>query len=279
MKSNPKEGEEEKDSIQLETENVLKKIQEQLKLSEEALNSATYRRSMSLANGPSLNLNQNIVKIKDSSLEFVNIEDDFKNKPKDSPFDEVCSICSSNIYLEKYLCLICKECILCENCESNHLHPVIKWKNNQLNNLNKIYLFMSNYNKEIIDYNNKNKGGFFGSNKRKYNFKLQSNKYEYSIKPNQKLDIPLTIINLNNNEVDCQKLKIVLFGRNTKDLIVFNKEIKDKIKKDGSLQTFISIESGNFCKMYHFDIGLFSNEDIELDFNIISFKVKVSNEK
>ena len=173
MKSNSNEEEEEKDSIHLETENVLKKIQEQLKLSEEALNTATYRRSMSLAPGANLNLNQNIVKIKDSSLEFVNIEDDFKNKPKDSPFDDVCSICSSNIYLEKYLCLICKECILCDNCEANHLHPVIKWKNNQLNNLKKIYLFTSNYNKDMIDYNNQNKGGFFGSNKPKSNFKLQ----------------------------------------------------------------------------------------------------------
>ena len=277
MKSNP--NEEEKDTFHLDTENVLKKIQEQIKLSEEALNSTKGRRSMSLRNVPSFNLNQNIVKIKDSSLEFVNIEDDFKNKPKDSPFDEVCSICSSNIYLEKYLCLICKECILCENCESIHLHPVIKWKSNQLNNLNKIYLFMSNYNDEIIDYNNKNKGGFFSSNKRKYNFKLQSNISEYSIRPNQKLDIVLTIINLNNCDVDCEKLKLVLFGRNIKDLIVYNKEIKNKIKKNGNIQTFISIESGYFCKMYHFDVGLFSNDDIELDFNIISFKVKVSNDK
>ena len=279
MKSNSNEEEEEKDSIHLETENVLKKIQEQLKLSEEALNTATYRRSMSLAPGANLNLNQNIVKIKDSSLEFVNIEDDFKNKPKDSPFDDVCSICSSNIYLEKYLCLICKECILCDNCEANHLHPVIKWKNNQLNNLNKIYLFMSNYNKEIIDYNNQNKGGFFGSNKPKYNFKLQSNIFECLIRPKQKLDIPLTIINLNNDDIDCQRLKIILFARNIKDLIVHNKEIKNKIRKDANLNTSISIESGNFCKMYHFDIGLFSNEDIELDFNTISFKVKVSNDK
>ena len=60
---------------------------------------------------------------------------------------------------------------------------------------------------------------------------------------------------------------------------MYNKEIKNKIRIDGQLNTSISIESGNFCKMYHFDIGLFSNEDIELDFNPISFKVKVSNEK
>jgi hypothetical protein len=136
---------------------------------------------------------------------------------------------------------------------------------------------MSNYDKEIIDYNQKSKGKFFGSNKQKYYFKLKSNNSEYSMKPNQELDIPITIFNLNNNEVDCEKLKIILFGRNIKDLIVDNKDIKNKIAKDGNFKTFISIESGNFCKMYHFEVGLFSSNDIELDFNTISFKIKVTN--
>jgi len=267
MKQKP--NEKENNNMHQETENVLQKMQEQLRLSEDALNSTQYRRSMTLVNRPKINLNQNIVKIKDSSLEFVNIEDDFKNKPKDSPFDDICSICSSNIFTEKYLCLICKECILCQNCELNHLHPVIKWKNNILSDLNKIYSFMSNYDKEIIDYNKKSKGKFFGSNKQKYYFKLKSNNSEYSMKPNQELDIPITIFNLNNNEVDCEKLKIILFGRNIKDLIVDNKDIKNKIAKDGNFKTFISIESGNFCKMYHFEVGLFSSNDIELDFNKI----------
>ena len=281
MKSNPKKEENnalEEEGLSSETEDVLKKIQEQLTLSEEALNKTSYKRSVSLAN-PNINFNQNqnIVKIKDSSLEFVNIEDDFKNKPKDSPFDDICSICSSNIYLEKYLCLICKECILCPNCESNHLHPVIKWKNNQLSSLNKIFLFLSNCNKEIIDYNNKNKGGIFGINKPKYNFKLKSDIFKCSMKPNQKLEIPINIINLNNEIVDCNKLNLVLFGRNIKDLIVYNKEIKGKIKKEESIKTSINVESGKFCKMYHFEIGLFSSQDVELDFNTISFKVKVSN--
>ena len=275
MKSDLNKDEDEKeDVIHSETENVLKKIQEQLNLSKDALNKTDLRRAQSFIN-PSFNLNQNIIKIdSDSSLEFVNIDDDFSKKPKDSPFDEICSICSSGIYNEKYLCLVCKECILCESCEANHLHPVIKWKNNQLNNLNKIYLFMSNYNKEII--NNKR---IFGSNITKYNFKLKSDIINYSMKPKQKLEIPLTIINLNNDDVDCQKLKIILFGRNIKDLIVYNKEIKNIIRREGSTITKINVESGEFCKMYHFDVGLFSTENnIELDFNFISFKVKVSNE-
>jgi len=275
MKPNSNKKEEEKDIIHLETENVLKKIQEQLKLSKEAIDKADYRRSMSLAS-PNLNLNQNIVKIKDSTLEFVNIEDDFKNKPKDSPFDDICSICSSSIYKEKYLCLICKECILCENCEANHLHPVIKWKNNQLNSLNKIYLFMTKYNNEIINNMNKNKEG--KNKKVKYTFKLKSNIFEYSMKPNQKHEIPLTIYNLNNNDADCEQLGIVLFGRNTKDLIVYNMEIKEEIRRNGNIKTNIDVESGKYCKMYHFDVGLFATGNIELESNFISFKVKVSNE-
>ena len=275
MKPKPRKEEE---NLHEKTDNILLNIQKQLKLSEDALKPSKCRRSMSIACAPhKLNLNQNIVKIKDSSLEFVNIDDDFKNKPKDSPFDDICSICSSNIYTEKYLCLICKECILCTNCELNHLHPVIKWKNNQLSNLNKIYLFMSNYNKEIIDYRNKNKGGIFGSNKPKYYFRLESNELEYSMKPNQNSNISITIYNLNNTDVDCQQLKLVLLGRNIKDLIVYNKEIKDKIMKGQGIQTSISIESGNFSKMYHFDVGIFSSADIELEFNTITYKVKVSN--
>ena len=55
--------EEENENNYQETENVLQKIQEQLKLSEDALNTASYRRSMSLVPSPNLNLNQNIVKI------------------------------------------------------------------------------------------------------------------------------------------------------------------------------------------------------------------------
>ena len=274
----PRNNKDENENLHEETDNVLLKIQKQLKLSEDVLKPQQFRRSMSISCGPlNLNLNQNIVKIKDSSLEFVNIDDDFKNKPKDSPFDDICSICSSNIYTEKYLCLICKECILCTNCELNHLHPVIKWKNNQLSNLSKIYLFMSNYNKEIVDYKNKNKGGLFRSYKPKYYFRLKSDVLEYTMKPNQDLDIPITIYNLNNMDVDCKQLKLVLFGRNIKDLIVYNKDIEDEIKREGGIGTSVSIESGNFSKMYHFDIGIFSPNDIELDFNTITFKVKVSN--
>ena len=65
---------------------------------------------------------QNVVKIKDSdiNLDFVDISKDFLKKPKICPFDEVCSICSSKIYFNKYICVVCKICILCENSEKEN---------------------------------------------------------------------------------------------------------------------------------------------------------------
>ena len=60
---------------------------------------------------------QNIIRIKDSSLEFVNLEQNFSKKPDDAPFDDCCSLCSSKIYYIKYICVVCKDCILCPKCE------------------------------------------------------------------------------------------------------------------------------------------------------------------
>ena len=263
------------------TEDVLKQIQDQMKLTDDVINSYKYRKStIFVKNRPNINSErQNIVKIKDSSLEFVNIDDDFNNKPKDSLFDDVCSICSSKIYYEKYICLVCKDCIICNNCELNHLHPVIKWKNNQLSSLYSIFLFLSYNNKAIQNLNSNNKGGFFGTNKSKYIFKLESNKLELNLKPKENIELPINIINLNKADIDGKRLKLVLLARNTKDLIVYNKDIESIIKREESLKTSLSIETNIFSKIYTFTIELYSCEDIEIECNSLSIKLNVLADK
>ena len=270
MEKNKKDNED----IHQKTEDVLKKIQQQMKLTDDILNSASYRKSTTfIKNRPVINSErQNIIKIKDSSLEFVNIDEDYINKPKDSIFDDICSICSKKIYYEKYLCIICKDCIICSNCELNHLHPMIKWKNNQLPTLNSIFLFLTNNNKSIKINSN---GGIFGSNKPKYEFRLESQLNEYNMKPKEKKILPINITNLNKISIDGKKLKLILFSRNIKDLIVYSKEIDNKIKSGETLKTSISVESSNFCKYYNFNIDLFSNEDIEIISNTLSIKLRV----
>jgi hypothetical protein len=269
------------EDIHQKTEDVLKQIQEQMKLTDDVINSARYRKSTTFVKQrPNINSErQNIVKIKDSSLEFVNIDDDFNKKPKDSLFDDVCSICSSKIYYEKYICLVCKDCIICNNCELNHLHPVIKWKNNQLSSLYSIFLFLSYNNKAIQNLNSNNKGGFFGTNKSKYIFKLESNKLELNLKPKENIELPINIINLNKEDIDGKRLKLVLLARNTKDLIVYNKDIESKIRRGESLKSSLSIETNIFSKIYTFTIELYSCEDIEIECNSLSFKLKVLADK
>ena len=106
MEKNKKDNED----IHQKTEDVLKKIQQQMRLTDDILNSASYRKSTTFVRDrPMINSErQNIIKIKDSSLEFVNIDEDYINKPKDSIFDDYCSICSKKIYYEKYLCIYAK---------------------------------------------------------------------------------------------------------------------------------------------------------------------------
>jgi NACalpha-BTF3-like transcription factor len=273
---NPNSKDEE--DIYKKSENIIQRMNEEMRLSNNVLNSATYRRSYTIARHNPLSDNQNIVKIQDSALklEFVNIDEDFSNKPKDSIFDDICSICSSKIYYEKYLCIICKDCIICPNCEQNHLHPVIKWKNNQLSSLNSIFLFLSNYNKEIQRLNaNSNKGGLFGSSKTKYEFKLGSDNLSYTMQKNEKMEIPIYITNLSKSDVDCKKIKLALFGMNIKDLIIYNKEMENKIRRGETLKTTISIESNNIGKIYNFNIGLFSPAEVDIVYNTITFKMEV----
>lgn len=273
MNPNSKDSED----ILKKSQDIFQKMNEQMRLSNDVLNSASYRRSYTVARQNPIAETQNIVKIQDSSLknfEFVNI--DQEKKPDDAVFDDCCAICSSKIYYEKYLCVICKNCTICPNCEQNHLHPVIKWKNNQLSSMESIFLFLSNYNKEIQRLNaNSNKGGFFGSSKQKYEFKIDSDNLSYTMQKKEKMEIPIYITNLSKTDVDCKQIKLVLFGMNIKDLIIYNKEMNNKIRRGETLKTTISVESTNINKIYNFNIGLFSPSDVEIGYNTITFKLEV----
>lgn len=259
-----------------EKDDIFSKIKNEL--NDNVKFSSIRKSTISFTNRPILNQSQNIVKLKDSSLEFVNIEDDFAKKPEDSPFDDVCSICSSKIYYEKYLCIICKDCIICQNCESTHLHPVIKFTNNLLTSLDDIFYFLSYNNNDIQNYiENSNKGGFFSKSKTKYEFKIESSNVEYSMDKNDKLNIPINICNLNKFDVDCKKIKLILFGSNTKDLVVHNKKLEQLIKRGDALKTNLSVESKEFIKNYSFNVGLYSCEDINIISNTLAVKLKIVN--
>lgn len=270
----------EDDELEEKTDRILKKIKEEMKLSEEVLQRKDRAQTL---HAIIKNDTQNLVKIEGSHLEFVEINDDFSKIPNNCPFNEVCSICSSKIYYTKYICLICRDCILCSICEEEHLHPVLKCKQNQLSTLKDIYNYINKNNEEIQIMNNNDNskiGGifsdFFSS---KYELKIDCNSLDFSIRPKHKISLPITIQNLSNREFDCEKYNLVVFGRNSKDLKVYNKMINQKLNRYEQIDTNVIIESNDFCKIYYFTIELYTGVNIKLKSNILSFKLEVNNDK
>lgn len=228
----------------------------------------------------SKNINkQNIINIFGS--DFVNINKDFTEKPVSAIFDDACSMCSSKIYFKKYICVICPNCILCEKCKEEHLHPVIKSKYAQFSNINDIYNYLKYYNpvgKTEINGNNKKFGFLSNLFTDKYELKLNCNSLKFSMRPNQKFKIPITIQNLSKTSFDCRKYKLYLFGRKNKDLIVHEKNVDHVLNTRQQIDVNMIIESNDVQKIYYFSIELYCLEEVKLKSNSLSFSVEVNDD-
>ena len=285
-----KEKKEDEEDIFTQTEIIIKKIQEQMRLTEEALNLGKPRlgevkisdNSKSMMIPQKKNIPQNTFKIRESVQEYLNInlEQNFTEKPEKAPFDDSCSICKSKIYFNKYICVVCNDFILCPKCEIEHEHPVLKCKFNQLSSLESLYIYINTKNQEIK--NNRNNSGFLSNIfSNKYELKLECDTNELTMRPNTKKNIPLTIYNLSNTEFDCDKNKVVIYGRNSKDLKVYSTILKDKINKSEKIEALITLEAKDKKedKDYIFHLELYSLLSSRLKSNMLIFKVKVNEDQ
>lgn len=223
---------------------------------------------------------QNIIKIENSDLEFVDINENFTKKPNSAQFDDICSMCSSKIYFQKYICIVCRDCVLCQNCQQEHLHPIIKCKQAQLSNVYTIYNYLKNNNnriKNLTTFKKKNTifDSFFSE---KYELKLNCNSLHFSMRPNKKINIPITIQNLSNVPFNCKHYNLILFARNNKDLKVYEKEVDHILNRQEQIDENILLESNDVCKIYYFTIELYTSKHIKLKNNILSFTLEVNKD-
>lgn len=275
------------DDIVLQTQNILKKIQEQMRLTEEVLslskptfeevNVPSYAKSMII---PQKRQPKNIFKIRESVQEFVNLDQIIEKKPEKSPFDESCSICNSKIYFNKYICIVC-DCVLCPKCEINHEHPVLKCKFSQLSSLESIYIYINTKNPEVK--NSRNNSSFFLSNifANKYELKMECNSNSFTMRPNSKKNIPITLYNLSTTDLDCEKNKVSIYGKDNKDLRVDITDVKNKMNKNEKVEILVTIESNNDNKKnYNFELEIYSSIlDNKLKSNILIFKVEINDDQ
>ena len=232
----------------------------------------------------SLKDRQNVVKIQNSNLDFVEINENFTKKPSSAPFDDACSMCSSKIYFKKYICIVCPNCVLCQSCQEDHLHPMLKCKQLQLGNVQGIYNYLKNNNdeiKQILAKKNKKKGkGFFGNFfTEKYELKLNCNSLNFSMRPNKRINIPITIQNKSNIPFNCEKNNLILFSRSNKDLKVYEKKVGHILNKEEQIDVNMVLESNDFCKVYDFTIEMYTSENINLKKNFLQFKLEVNNDE
>jgi hypothetical protein len=231
-----------------------------------------------------IDIEDNFIKYNNSEYEDLEFMEQKGKGIIKNPFNEKCSVCKSLITNIKYICVICPDCFLCSKCEENHIHPVLKCKSSQLSTLKDIYIYMNKRNLVIHSFlKNEKDSSVFGLFQDmfsgKYEIKLSSVCDKFTMRPNKSLKLPITLQNLSTNAIECKPLQLYLFGKNTKDLKVYTKELDLVINKREQNDVFIQIESNNYCTEYNFTIELYSNKNIKLKTNSLEFSITVNEDE
>ena len=262
---------------------LFKEVEQQFKICEAIKNSEIPLNKSTMINPRLSHLEnkQNIVKIDESNLDFVDIEIDHVKKPKDAIFDDICSICSRKLYYSKFVCIVCKNCILCDNCEEEHPHPVMKCKINKLSNLYDIYVYLYKHNNIVLDMLSKKskKKSFFDFLNDSVKIKISTINTKFTMRKNKKLEIPIYIENLTNDVIEAGKNKFLLISRNSRDLLVNNKEVDQIINKKEQIETTILVETNDICKLYNFQLEMYCGSDIKLECNTLDFCIEVNEDE
>ena len=196
--------------------------------------------------------------------EIINLDGKDLIIKKEHPFNEICKSCGGQIKNIKYICVICPDCILCQKCESIHIHPVLKCKSIQLSSLKSIYIYMNKRNQVIQSFlKNEKDSSVFGLFQdifsAKYEINLSSPINKITMRPNKSIKIPITIQNLSSTKIECKLLQLYL-KREQNDI-------------------YMTVESNNHIGEYNFNVELYSIKNIKLKSNILNFNVIVNDDE
>ena len=216
--------------------------------------------------------------------EIINLDGKDLIIKKEHPFNEICKSCSGQIKNIKYICVICPDCILCQKCESIHIHPVLKCKSIQLSSLKSVYIYMNKRNKVIQSFlKNEKDSSVFGLFQdifsAKYEINLSSPINKITMRPNKSIKIPITIQNLSSTKIECKLLQLYLLAKNIKDLKIYNYEIDLVINKREQNDIYMTVESNNHIGEYNFNVELYSIKNIKLKSNVLNFNIIVNDDE
>ena len=207
-----------------------------------------------------------------------NQENKNKKKEKIKIFNNKCKLCNNELFDIKYICTLCDDLILCEKCEENHVHPMVKYKN--LNYGDKFENILNFYKIKNKDLQNKKNiiEKIFKKKDDLITLSLTLGLFENNLvlRPNQNREFLLKI--KNNSKKIIEKNQFNVLFTNYKNLnIIFDNSINE-IKSNDFINIPIKIFSGNENGKYDVIINIFS-KDLNLISNQLILKVEVNEDK
>ena len=179
-----------------------------------------------------------------------------KNIDKKTFNSEKCLICNNKLKGIKYICCICDQCILCEECELYHNHPCFKYKTKFISSLYDTIDFISKYYDYKLPYESTSYSKFF---RKEYDLKIEPySDLEFSLRPNKVINIPLKILNYSRETLDSNQFIILI--KNQKNIYLSPYKENYKIKGEEYFINIKCITPDRTCEKENILIEIYSQE-------------------
>ena len=179
-----------------------------------------------------------------------------KNIDKKTFNSEKCFICNNKLKGIKYICCICDQCILCEECELYHNHPCFKYKTKFISSLYDTIDFISKYYDYKLPYESTSYSKFF---RKEYDLKIEPySDLEFSLRPNKVINIPLKILNYSRETLDSNQFIILI--KNQKNIYLSPYKENYKIKGEEYFINIKCITPDRTCEKENILIEIYSQE-------------------
>jgi hypothetical protein len=194
-----------------------------------------------------------------------------KNIDKKTFQTEKCSICGYKLKGIKYICCICDQRILCEECELYHNHPCFKYKNNFICSLYEVCDFISKIYEYKLPHESTMYSKFF---RKEYDLKIEPySDLSFSLRPNKSINIPIKIINYSKENLDSDQFIIIC--KNQKNIYLSTQKEKFKITGEEFILDIKCVTPDRTCpketilfEIYSQELPIKSSRRLVIEYNI-----------
>ena len=172
--------------------------------------------------------------------------------------NEKCSICNSTLQGVKYICCLCDNYIICEDCELYHNHPCFKYKINFVSNI----FDTSNFIEKAYGFKLPVEStGYTKLFRKEYDLKIAPmTDLSFSLRPNKRINIPIKILNYSKETINSSQFVIIC--KNQKN-IFFSTNENEKFVIEGGGEYVLNITCitpEKTCKKENIFIEIYSHE-------------------